>query len=329
MALTRKHFIARTWPLWLLVTAAFRVGAEPPTSTAALGWLNDMRHSVATLNYKGVVAYLKNKQVESFQLFHAAHEGIEQERLVSMNSPLREVVRNAEKFACYFPETKTVFIETKPSTRSVLLDLPEDLGQLASHYQVSLGNQEYVMRHLSQVITIQPQDGYRYARQIWVDTTSKLPLKFEMLGEDGQVLEQMVFTSLNIETSIPREDLAPSVPTDHFTQQTSQRETLPVASLHWSLHQVPDGFQIMSYTRIKRPPNNHPVDHILLSDGFSSVSIYIEKHDGTVKEHPKRIGAINAYSLMIDKYLVTVMGEVPGKTVETIANGLHHHEHTP
>jgi sigma-E factor negative regulatory protein RseB len=327
-----RELFVRAWPLWLLAVA-IDVGAEAaePSQAAALGWLTGMQHSVADLNYKGVVAYLKDKQVESFQLFHASKGGVEQERLVSMNSPLREVVRNAERVACYFPDTKTVFVENKPSTRSVLLELPDDLTQLSRYYRVSLQGQEYVARRPSQVVGIEPRDGYRYARRIWMDMDSKLPLKFEMLEEGGQVVEQMVFTSLSIEPSIPREDLDPSFRADTFTWQTSQRETLPLDSLHWTLRDVPEGFQIVSYTRLKRPPNNRSVEHILLSDGFSSVSIYIEEQKGDmVKEHPKKIGAINAYSLKMDDSLITVMGEVPAKTVQVIANGLRYQDtHEP
>lgn len=300
-----------------------------PSTPAPLVWLIDMRHAVSQLNYKGVVAYLKDKEVESFQLFHASNAGKEQERLVSMNSPLREVVRDAEKVACYYPDSKTVFVESKPSTRSVLLDMPEDLTQLSRYYRVELKDQQYVARRLSQIVDITPLDDYRYARRIWIDTASKLPLKFEILGEDGQAVEQMVFTSLDLESSIPNSELAPSVPIDQFTRQTSKREALPLDSLYWRLHNVPDGFQIMSYSRLKRPPNDRTVEHILLSDGFSSVSIYVESQkSGPPKEHPKQIGTINAHSVKIDDYLVTVMGEVPAKTVETIANGLVHGDTT-
>jgi sigma-E factor negative regulatory protein RseB len=327
-----KRLIVRAWPLWLLVVAVdVRSEVAEPSQAAALGWLTGMQHSVAALNYKGVVAYLKDKQVESFQLFHASKGGVEQERLISMNSPLREVVRNAEKVACYFPDTKTVFVENKPSTRSVLLELPDDLTQLSRYYRVSLQGQEYVASRLSQMVGIEPRDGYRYARRIWMDLDSKLPLKFEMLEEGGQVVEQMVFTSLSIEPSIPREDLDPSVRADTFTWQTSQRETLPLDSLHWTLRDVPEGFQIVSYTRLKRPPNNRSVEHILLSDGFSSVSIYIEEQkEDAIKERPRKIGAINAYSLKMDGSLITVMGEVPAKTVQVIANGLRYQDaHEP
>ncbi|BBL76055.1 MucB/RseB C-terminal domain-containing protein [Methylomagnum ishizawai] len=323
----RKGLVPGLGALCLLAALGLVAAPVAPPQAPALGWLTDMRHAVGQRNYKGTVAYLKDKQVESFQLFHAVNGGKEQERLVSMNSPLREVVRDAQKVACYYPETKTVFVENKPSTRSVLLDIPDDLTQLSRDYRVELKGQEYVARRLSQVVDITPLDAYRYARRIWIDTDSKLPLKFEILGEDGQAVEQMVFTSLDLDPSFAGGDLSPSMPIDQFTRQTSQRETLPLDSLHWELHDVPDGFQIVSYSHLQRPPNDRKVEHILLSDGFSSVSIYIEdQKSGPPKEHPKKIGTINAESVKIGDYLATVMGEVPAKTVEAIAHGLRHRD---
>ena len=301
-----------------------RAEALDSTQATALRWLVGMQHAVTELNYKGVVAYLKNHQVESFQLFHATKSGIEQERLVSMNSPLREVIRDAEKVACYFPDIKKVYVENKPASRSILVELPDDLAQLARHYRVNLQGQEYVARRLSQVIGIEPRDDYRYARLIWVDSESKLPLKFEILDEDGQTVEQMVFTSMSVEESIPREDLKPSIQADGFSWQTTQRTALSLGSLRWGLHNVPDGFQIVSYARLKRPPSDHDVEHILLSDGFSSVSIYIDPYNSDIasRPHSRRIGTISARSAKIGGYHVTVMGEVPDKTVQAIANGL-------
>jgi sigma-E factor negative regulatory protein RseB len=318
-----KALLARAWLLVVALDA--RAEAIDPSQTAALRWLVGMQHAVTELNYKGVVAYLKDHQVESFQLFHAVKSGVEQERLVSMNSPLREVIRDAEKVACYFPDLKKVYVENKPANRSsVLVDLPDDLTQLTRYYRVNLQGQEYVARRLSQVIGIEPRDDYRYARLIWVDSESKLPLKFEILDEDGQAVEQMVFTSMSVEESIPREDLKPSVQADGFSWQTTQRDALSLGSLRWGLHNVPDGFQIISYARLKRPPSDRAVEHILLSDGFSSVSIYIDPYNSDIaaRQYSRKIGTVNARSAKIGGYHVTVMGEVPEKTVQTIANGL-------
>lgn len=320
-----KELIAWALPIWLLVLAVDgQAGALEPSQTEAMRWLTEMRQSVTRLNYKGVIAYLKDKQVESFQFFHAvALSGLEQERLVSMNSPLREMIRSAEKVACYFPENKTVFVENRPTKRSVFLDLPDDLSRLFRFYRANLRGQEYVARRLSQVISIEPRDDYRYARRIWMDLDSKLPLKIELLDQDGQVIEQMVFTSFSIEDAIPREDLEPSVQSDAFVWQISQREVLPLDSMNWTLQDVPMGFQIVSYTRLKRPPADRSAEHILLSDGFSSVSISIEEQTNSlIKSRPKKIGAVHTHSRKIDGHSVTVMGEVPAKTVEVIAHGL-------
>lgn len=314
--------------LWLALAAEAQADKSDSSEGAALRWLTDMRQSLATLSYKGEVAYLKDGQVESFQLFHASKSGQEQERLVSMNRPLREVIRSAGQVACYFPDTKKAFIENKPTGRSSsLVDLPEDLSQLTRYYRVNLQGQEYVARRLSQVVGIEPRDDYRYARLIWVDSESKLPLRFEMLDEDGQTVEQMVFTSVSVVESIPEAELEPSVRVDNFTRQSGQTETLPLDSLPWTLQGVPEGFQIISYSRMKRDPSDRPVDHVMLSDGFSSVSIYIEaKSKGTVKEYPKRVGTLNAHSARIGEYFVTALGEVPPKTVQAIAHGVRYRE---
>ena len=119
--------------------------------------------------------------------------------------------------------------------------------------------------------------------------------------------------------------MEPSVQADQFNWQANEREPLPLGSLQWTLQSVPEGFQIASYSRVKRPPGDRSVEHIVLSDGFSSVSIYFEPlRSGAIKEHPQHIGAINARTVKIDDYLAIVMGEVPAKTVQLIANGLRH-----
>lgn len=313
---------------FLLVFSASSIHASPdPSQTDALGWLTSMRQASSQMNYKGIMAYSKNGQVESFQLFHSMREGVERERLVSMNSPLREVIRNAEKVVCYYPETRTAFVENKPSRHSMLLDLPEDLSKLTQYYRFSLQDREYVTNRQAQAISIIPKDDYRYARRIWLDVESRLPLKSELIDETGANVEQMVFTTLDIAARINREELETSIPEDSVKWMVSQREMLSPASLNWSLERVPEGFQMISYTRMKRHGEETPLDHLLLSDGLSSVSIYIdESRTDILKSHPRKVGALNAASRKIGSYQVTVMGEVPERTVQAIAEGLRYQD---
>jgi len=308
----------------LLVLAASPGEAAQPVWLPQTGieWLTGMRQATSSLNYQGVVAYIKDQQVESFKLFHQVNEGQERERLVSMNSPLREVVRTDGNVARYSADSQQVVVETKPANQSVLMSLPEDPSLLDRYYQINLRGQEYVAGALTQVVALEPRDGYRYTRLLWIDTVTHLPLKLDVLNEDGQSVEQMVFTTINTQDPIARKDLDPSAKTASAITQISHRESLPVGTLNWTLKHVPDGFQIVSYSLLKRPPTNPPVEHILLSDGFSSVSVYIEKKAGKANGGPRKIGSINVAAVTLGDYSITVMGEVPLKTVELIADGI-------
>ena len=306
----------------VLVLVCGLAPAEEQSSADAKEWLAATKQSVSRLNYRGMVAYLKDNRLESLKVFHRVSDGIEQERLLSVNSPMREVVRNAEKVTCYFPDSHSMFVENKSAQQSFLLDLPNDLTELAKHYMLSLGATEHVAQRLARLVSVEPLDDYRYGRRYWVDVVSKLPLKFELIDEHGQTVEQMVFNSLTVEDSMPAEELAPSTQVD-ASWKVKQNQTLPADSLIWTLEGVPDGFKMVSYTRLKRGRDNRTVDHILLSDGLSSVSIYI---DDTKNEffavQPRKVGAINSYTRKLNQYLVTVMGEVPAKTVQSIGNGI-------
>lgn len=293
------------------------------TESEAKTWLASARQATGKLNYRGIVSYMKDNQIESLHVFHGFNNGLEQERLLSVNTPMREVIRTADKVTCYYPETKSMSVDAKPSRHSVLLDLPSDLAELSKHYSFALGEVEHVARRPARVVVIGAKDTLRYGRKLWIDVESKLPLKFEWLDGNGQVLEQMVFNSLTVEQSIPPEELSPSTTVDG-SWKVKRHETLPANSLRWTLDGVPDGFHMMSYTRLKRDTNNRVIDHILLSDGISSVSIYIDELMNEIfTAQPRKVGAINSYTRKLDKYLVTVMGEAPEKTVQTIGDGIH------
>ncbi|MFM8442368.1 MAG: MucB/RseB C-terminal domain-containing protein [Methylococcus sp.] len=294
--------------------------AGPPGT--AIDWLSHMRQAAASLSYQGMVAYIKDQQVDSFKLYHRVTDGHERERLISMNSPYREVIRADGNVTRYSAEGQQVVVETKPSSKSVLINLPDDMSIIERFYRISLRGQEYVAGSLTQVIALEPRDAYRYTRLFWVDTITYLPLKLDVLNEDGQSVEQMVFTAINARDPIAAADLEPSPRAGAAMTRISHRETKPVGWLKWTLEGVPEGFQIMSYSMLKRPPSDVAVEHILMSDGFSSVSVYIESKDSHIKTGTYRMGAISADTVLVGGYSITVMGEVPMRTVELIASGI-------
>jgi sigma-E factor negative regulatory protein RseB len=64
------------------------------------------------------------------------------------------------------------------------------------------------------------------------------------------------------------------------------------------------------------------VDHLLLSDGFTSVSVYMENKSAVMQSGLQSAGAVNSFSRTIGDAQITVMGEVPAETVKFIAEGI-------
>ncbi|WP_333688248.1 MucB/RseB C-terminal domain-containing protein [Methylococcus capsulatus] len=292
---------------------------------AGVEWLTGMREAMSRLSYRGRVAYLKDDKVNGMEFAHSMANGVEHERLTSLNSPMREIVRDGDRVQFFFPETKSVMTERVPVSRSFLVDLPESFVGLCDYYAFLVGDQEYVAQRHTQTIEIVPVDDYRYGRKVWIDTESRLPLRFELLDENSKPVEQMVFISLEVSGEAPGREVTPMPASGDYSEQSSNREIIPIEAMDWSLDSVPVGFRISGYSRVQHPPLRHPIEHILLSDGLSSVSIYVdEPKDEPFVEKLKKIGAVNAYTRKIDGFVVTVMGEVPPKTVHMIANGIQH-----
>jgi len=154
----------------------------------------------------------------------------------------------------------------------------------------------------------------------------------------------MMFTSLIYLTETPSQSFelkqferyrqhALDEPVIDVTQSTQQR---------WVVNNLPEGFMLTQSTmRYSQPlavarsyssaadssettlSTTSPPDllHLVYSDGLASVSVFIEENKG-IEKHllgVASMGAVNAFGRSLDDYFVTVVGEVPVKTVESMA----------
>lgn len=306
----------------VLMAYAFSSPSSASIDVGAKQALLEMVKAMGSLNYQGTVVYSHKGRAEPMKIFHTVRDGVEQERVVALNSPMREVIRDVDKITCYYPDSKKVVVENHPSRGSFLFRLPDELDSLALTYRFNLGGREHIALRPAQIIEILPKDDYRYARKIWMDAATKLPLKFELVGDDGSVIEQATFTSLNVDDAIPIKSLQAEALNEQFTWHVHNNETLPVSEFRFMFTELPSGFKQVRYSRRKMRNSDFPVEHILFSDGFSSVSVYVEQLENDMKSIFHTRGAIHAYTRKLDNYRITVMGEVPLKTVQTIGDGM-------
>ncbi|MCX7098728.1 MAG: MucB/RseB C-terminal domain-containing protein [Methylococcales bacterium] len=304
----------------VVLLSAGQVLAEAPEPDAKQ-LLTKMNQAMATLNYQGTVAFLKNDKLEPMKYSHAAANGKQQERLLSLNSPLREIVRDADKVSCLFKETRQSIVDHRPFEHSFLVDVPGNLDDLDGIYQFEVIGSEDVALLPSYVVAIVPKDKARYSRKIWIEKQQFLPLKVVLYDNSGVPLEQLVFTEIAVKEALPIVDVSLSdtgLPVQHIHQSSPQSS----AQATFKVTDLPKGFHEVFF--IRKPMHNaeQPVDHLLLSDGFATVSIYMENQVAAVQSGLQSVGAVNSYSRTLNNYELTVMGEVPAETIKLIAEGV-------
>ena len=305
--------------LVLLASIGLASAGEPELDARQL--LVKMNHAMEVLNYQGTVAFLRNGKLEPMKYVHAADKGREQERLTSLNSPLREIIRDAGQISCLFKETQQTIVDHRPFERSFLVDVPKNPDDIGATYQFELVGEENIAMLPSYVVAIQPKDNARYPRKLWVEKQQFLPLKLVVYDNSGVPLEQVVFTEIEVKDALPFVDvkfLGEAYPAQHIHQAQSQSsEQAPFIAA-----ELPKGFQEIFFTRKPMHDAGQPVDHLVLSDGFTSVSIYMENKVAAMQSGLQSVGAVNSYSRTLNNYQLTVMGVAPAETVKRIAEGI-------
>ncbi len=297
------------------------VYADEVLESDGLRLLEKMKTAMKVLNYQGTVAFMKNGQLDTMKYFHAVNNGSEQERLLSLNSPMREVVRDSDKVSCTFKATHKRVVNHRPVSQSFILDFPKDLVALTDVYSFSVLGEESVAMKASWLVSVLPKDDFRYSRKIWIDKQNFLPLKVEVYSLAGTTLEQVVFTDISVKKNIPfvnLDDHQSRLNIKHIHQAKSDSfENVP-----FELNNLPAGFDKVFFSRVSMHQSVKPVDHLLLSDGFSSVSVYLDQEDEETVYGLQTLGSVNSFTRIQNGTLIVVLGEVPAKTVKYIADGI-------
>lgn len=285
-------------------------------------WLEKVNHAMKTLNYHGTVVFMKHGQVDTMRYRHTFESGVETERLTSLNSPLREVTRHSNEISCLYKESQQKVETQHPIDRSFIVNLPLKPERLQDEYLFAVAGQEMIAMRPAQIIAVLPKDDLRYARKLWIDTASLLPLKVEVYGQDGKTLEQVLFTELNVDALTTQTDADQTAADEESKHHRHVSQAEAFEKSPFELKNWPAGFEKIFFIRNTMQQSKKTVDHLLISDGFSSVSVYFEAKGEKAIEGLRSLGPVNSYSRVIDDLQITALGEVPVQTVELVAKGV-------
>jgi len=311
------------------------------TAQSPHGWLERMVDANGKFNYQGTLVHMCDGTMDIVHIVHRVDHGQVTERLTAQASGGRQIIRNAEEVMCILPDQKKVMIERRDSAASPIgsriANFPSFSNISASLYDVALLGSDRVANRETVMLAIRPVDTHRYGYRLWLDRQTALPLKFELVGNDGQGLEQGVFTEINFHESISAKDVEPTIATDEFEWQRSAivseraagddnnpssgpSSDAPVRS-GWWVATKPPGFKLTYAQSQVAEGATAPMEQLVYSDGLATISVFIESEveASAAVEGMSRMGATNAFTTFRDGYLITAMGGVPLDTARMVA----------
>ena len=308
---------------WVLCGAA--VAAEPTQ------WLARMNHALTALDYEGTFAHSQGARVEMLRIIHRVENGVVDERLMSLDGSGREFIRKGPDLTCYLPDKRVVLVEHMLPKGPLLGGLPLIDARTARFYDIRQVAHMRIDQHDTRLITVMPRDQYRYGYRLWIDHQG-MPLKIQLWDTrgGGRVIEQIAFASLKVLSAIPDSAFEPGIATAGFRWLRDDASALAPARghmLNWSARWLPPGFQLALSAPQIMPGRPGPVDHLVYTDGLASVSVFVERKPlDAASSRPRiesaRMGASHVFSTLVRGHRVTAVGEVPARTVRSIADSV-------
>lgn len=290
-------------------------------------WLERMSKASQSLNYTGTFVYQSQGRLEAMQIVHAMDSGGERERLLSLTGPRREVLRDRQEVTCILGDRQAVQVNKSRPRTPFPFSLPSKPMQLENYYSFRVQGEDRVAGRNCRIVAIQPHDNLRYGRRLCVHEDSHLVLRSELTDPDGKVIEQVMFTSVDFPARIDDSQLQADLSgTDYSWQREPEQQPEPGEKpddSRWKVFQVPDGFLLTDHRWHQLSADEPGVEHWVYSDGLASISVYVEASRGHDDYRGvSHRGALNAYGTMVEDYYVTVVGEVPRRTVEMIGKSV-------
>ncbi len=298
------------------------------------GWLERMSYSLEYLNYEGTLIQLQGADAAVMRIVHRVENGVPTERITAIDDVGREIIRRGEEVTCILPDQQAVLVGIRSDERQGTSPLREqfagDVRFDSRYYRLTLATGGKLVGRDTRVVTVRPTDNYRYGYRVWLDHATAMPLKVQIAGNDGVVVEQLLFADISLPERIPASAVQPSRTIDSYTWQRSPVRAVPpsdagsvmaVETGAWRVDAVPPGFSLRAVRSQRAEGTTLPMKQLVYSDGVASVSVFVEAGVAAAEqgEGPSRMGAANAYTTMTSGFLITAVGEVPVRTVETIA----------
>lgn len=338
------------------VQAAPSVPSAPPSAVAGFTsqqWLQRWQQASARESYAGTLALSGERgNLRSARVWHAVRDGRQIERVDNLAGAPRSIFRTDQAVHVFLREQKLLRIRTNMPRQALLfpgmVPLPAaQQADAARYYRAAYQGQERVANHLADIVQFAPVDGLRYAYRFWSEQKTGLLLKWQMLqpgttSREMAVLREVAFSDLQIQAplSYPLIEGMMKETAGYQVRQTALRLT-SLQQQGWAWRKAPTGYFVTHcYLRsaagmaqgaegearagLAASAAEHSADvtQCVLSDGLSSISLFLRDAPGSAVQGQRSRGATQIRSQSIEGYGVTAVGEVPLAALQQVLDGL-------
>jgi len=307
---------------YVVLLLSISLSAVAEESEPAKVWLERLSNSLNKLNFSTSFVVVKNNQAQPYHWFHGVDEnGEELEILSLLNGPRRDILRKGNVVSYIEPELPPYSVSSQKISGPIPAIFAGDISQLESIYDFISVGRSRILGRPAQLIRIEAKNAHRHAYWLWLDQQSSMLLKLSIVTKQGQPLEHIQFTHLDItdkpsesvlqlhETELP---VLVDIPVEYQKQQ-----------LQWDVKWLPEGFKQINSNRHKISMTKQPVEFMLFSDGLVDISIYVNASKEKQRNADfAKDGATLVLNQVNDGIEVSVVGKIPSKTAKIIADSI-------
>ena len=301
--------------------------AAAPSQLSADALLDNMKTAFKQLNYDLSYVEIERGRITPMRYSHGMIDDVSVGHLLSLNGNPREYLRRGD-ITSFFEAEQPGYSLSSTAIPGLLFNLmATELTLDDSLYQaIYVGGKSRVTGRLSQVVRVVPNDKYRFGYLIWIDVTSNLPLRIDMIKDSGEVVFQVMAISLyQFPDVTPWLEQLNSVklPPVLSAVQTQALLPEPIKS-EWKAAWMPDGFKQIVSNKHQIVGIGQTIDYMQFSDGLVDISIYVntDAKAGSLSQGLGVSGQISLQSKITDDIEIVVVGEVPSMTAKKIADSV-------
>lgn len=267
--------------------------------------------------FDGTFVYFFEDKVQTVKVHRKMNEnGVVVEEFIPMDSEQKKSTRILKNEYCSLNNDWQYQFQAFSS--SFPFRVNNFYEQLQQYYDFSITDLETVAGIPAIGLIIKSKDPYRYGYHLWFEPQTATLLKYKLIDQKGKLIEQYLFTDITIQSDAKSKQYLPSLSQSSACRQQFQGMTKAFQQ-YFLTNKIPVGYELVSFRKGYISGGERQAFQFQLSDGLSTVSIFIEesKESGKSINGVLQLGPVNVTGKSFEKYQMTIIGAIP------IASGLH------